>query len=95
MSAKRKPAQVGRAGRYDEIAERLAHDLKAAAVVLLVVDGRHGNGMSISADPRRGGAPLALGDGLAALLRIMADKLDSGEASPNGVRLSGDMEDPS
>lgn len=54
--------QVGDAGKYDEIAERLSLDLNAAAVVLVVVGGRHGDGMSVALDPMRmGGRAVARG----------------------------------
>lgn len=81
-------AQQGSAGRYDEICERLGLDLKAAAVVLIVVEGRHGSGMSVSVDPKGGHARMLVGgDLLSALLRKMADQLDAG-AGPGGARFT-------
>jgi len=78
--------QQGHAGRYDEICERLALDLKAAAAVLIVIGGRHGSGMSVSVDPKGGLTGVAMGgDELAALLREMAEKLEAGEG-PDGAR---------
>jgi hypothetical protein len=82
----RKTSQTGHAGKYDEICERLSLDLKASAVVLIVVDGRHGHGMSVSVDPAKPGAvAMATGGELAQLIRNVADQLDAGEA-PGGVR---------
>jgi len=78
--------QRGRSGRYDEICERLGLDLKAAAAVLIVIGGRHGDGMSASFDPKGGVTGNPIGEGeLAALLREMAEKLEAGER-PDGVR---------
>jgi energy-converting hydrogenase Eha subunit E len=35
-------------GRYDDVTERLIHELKAVGVLLIVVEGEHGNGFSVS-----------------------------------------------
>lgn len=78
--------QHGRAGRYDEICERLSLDLKASATVLVVIQGRLGTGMSVCIDPKGGHAHMLMGGHeLAALLRECADKLDGGQG-PDGAR---------
>ncbi len=80
--------QQGKAGNYDEICERLSLDLKAAALVLLVIGGRHGSGMSVSVDPKGGLSGVAMGgDELAAMLREMADMIEAGEG-PSGHRFT-------
>lgn len=77
--------QVGQPAKYQDICERLGHDLKAAACVLIVIDGRLGDGMSVSIDQKRPGAhELAYGGGLAGLLRGMADSIEGGQ-QPLGV----------
>lgn len=81
--------KVGETGGYDEICTRLAHDLKARAVVLIVVGGRlkEGNGMSVAIDRDQPGAiDLGMGGELSALLRGAADFVDSG-MGPGGVSL--------
>lgn len=84
----KRTVQDGRSGNYDAICERLSLDLKAAAVVLLVIGGRHGSGMSVSVDPKGGIARVAMGGNeLAALLREMADALEAGEG-PAGARVT-------
>lgn len=86
--------QLGRAGKYDQVAKNLCTDLKAGAVVLIVVDGRHGNGMSVSA--KAGNEGLAFGEGLAELLRKMAEQLETGAvAGPSGALFTSGIEDPS
>lgn len=79
--------QAGNAGKYDQICERLGLDLKAAAVVLIVVDGRHGNGMSVCIDPKGEHADIGGGAQLAELLRRMAEMIEAGER-PDGTRLT-------
>lgn len=86
MSGK-KTTQLGQSGKYDEITENLCRDLNAGAVVLIVLEGRHGTGMSVAAQPDHRG--LAFGEGLAELLRTAAGKLDSGEVTgPRGARFT-------
>lgn len=81
----KKTTQVGQAARYQGICEQLGHDLKATAVVLIVVDGRMGNGFCCSIDPNKpGGIELGHGGGLAAMLRNMAAHIEGGE-KPAGV----------
>ncbi len=78
--------QVGHTGGYDEVVERLCRDLRARAVVLVVVDGRlkDGIGMSVGVDPSKPGAlEFAAGGRLSELLRRAADLIDAG-AGPNG-----------
>lgn len=89
-----KTTQVGREGKYDEIAQRLCHDLKAGAVVLIVINGRLGNGMSVSASA--GNEGLAFGDGLADLLHAMAGQIESGNVTgPAGARFTSGLEEQS
>jgi hypothetical protein len=81
----KKTTQVGEASRYQDICGQLGHDLKATACVLIVVDGRLGNGLCVAIDPSRPNArDLAHGGGLAAMLRNMADVIEGGE-QPAGV----------
>jgi hypothetical protein len=87
-----KTTQVGNAGKYDQISERLSLDLKADVVLLLVLNGRHGTGLSVSANPAKPGAlEKAHGGGLAAMLRYAADALDAGEPA-NGARITVDLD---
>ena len=84
----KKTTQVGQASRYQGICEQLGHDLKATATVLIVVDGRMGNGFCCSIDPAKPGAiELSHGGGLASMLRAMAERLEGGEA-PAGAGLT-------
>lgn len=77
----RTTSQVGEAGKYDAIAERLSLDLKAAGVVLIVIDGRHGSGLSVSINPAKPHArELSSGGLLAQALRAAADQIDAGGA---------------
>lgn len=86
--------QLGREGKYDQIAQTLCKDLKAGAVVLVVLDGRHGNGMSVSASP--GHQELAFGVGLAELLHKMAEQLETGAVTgPAGARFTSGGEEAS
>ena len=88
--------QVGRAGKYDEIAERLCKDLKAGAIVLIVVDGRHGHGMAVSVNGQSDHRMLAFGDGLAELLHASARQLETGAvAGPAGARFTSGLKEPS
>jgi hypothetical protein len=78
--------QSGNKGAYDHISENLSRDLKADAVLLLVVKGRLGTGLSVSVNAAKPGAmEMSMGGGLAAVLRRIADQLDAGEP-PNGIR---------
>ena len=82
----RKTTQVmGSAGRYGDVCERLAKDLKAGAVVLMVVDGRKGHGFSVatSAEMVSFGFPRQL----AAFLRMQADVLEEGDG-PGGIAVT-------
>ena len=86
--AKKVVIQEGRGGKFDEICERLARDLKASAVVLVVVGGQRGTGMSVSVDPNGGHASLTVGgDELAAILFEVAERIAAG-AGPAGIRSS-------
>ncbi len=76
--------QIGTAGHYDAIAGRAREEAEAQAVVLIVINGRHGNGFSVQEAVPPGGLPIIIGERLADLLRIMADHIEAG-ASPNGI----------
>lgn len=83
--ASKRTVVSGREGKYDDISERLSLDLKAKAVVLVVIEGRLGSGMSVSIDPKREGAfELAQGGGLAEIMMKVALDL-AGGARPEGV----------
>lgn len=78
---------IGHPGRYCAQAARVLRETKADAVVMVVVNGDKGFGMSFSVDPRKPGAvALASGVGLAEVLRAIANDIDGG-AGPDGVRL--------
>jgi hypothetical protein len=74
--------QVGVPSKYQAESERLLKQLNAAAVVLIVVDGMRGNGLSHSVVPSRAGGPTDL----VLLLRSMADSIE-GAIGPDGVHL--------
>ena len=42
------PSDAGTLGRYDDECERAFHSTRASVAVLLILNGRHGNGLSIS-----------------------------------------------
>jgi hypothetical protein len=87
--------QEGHAGNYDIVCERLGLDLKAAAVVLLVLGGRHGSGMSVCIDPKGGLSQVAMGGlELASLLRECAEKIEAGHG-PQGARYTATNEEAS
>lgn len=67
-------ARIG-GGKYDACAEAMLHATGGRVIVLLVVDGINGTGMSMSVDAGRAGA---LPD-LAAMLREVASKLEAGK----------------
>lgn len=75
----------GREGRYDDIAERLMRDLKADSVVLIVRNGRLGNGFSCCIDPSKpGGIELGMGYSMPEHLRAVADSIEAGIAESHG-----------
>ena len=75
--------QVGTPGRYDAIAEKALLEAGADMVVLLVINGRHGMGLSVPCT-LRGLAGQAL---LPALLRSIADDIEASQG-PSGVRIT-------
>ena len=75
---------VGHAGRYDDIAVRALGDAEAEGVVLLVVNGKRGFGMSVSTRPE---ASIVVNMQLPALLRSVADLIEQGHG-PDGVRIT-------
>lgn len=68
--------------KYDQITTNLCRDLKAKAVVLMVIEGREGTGMCVATRPDSVGFghPEVLGD----FLRSMADTMSAG-VGPEGV----------
>jgi len=87
----------GREGKYDEIAERLLRDLKADAVVLIVRNGRLGEGMSCAINPEKPGAvELAMGFTMPALLESVAAAIRLGIEQghgPDGIVVTRKVED--
>lgn len=87
----------GQAGRYDEIAERLMRDLRADAVVLIVRNGRLGEGMSCAVDPNKpGGIALAMGHTMPELLERVAASIRLGieqSHGPDGIVVIPEVED--
>lgn len=87
----------GREGKYDEIAERLARDLKADAVVLIVKNGRLGEGMSCCINPEKPGAvELAMGFTMPELLESIAAMIRLGieqSHGPDGIVAVPKVED--
>lgn len=78
---------IGHPGRYDAHAARVLRETKADGVLMVVLNGDKGFGMSFSVDPKKPGAvALASGVGLAEMLRAIANDIDGG-AGPDGVRL--------
>lgn len=65
------------AGKYDLLAENLIRQLDAEAVVVIVMGGPKGNGMSLSA---RAGVGLRDPVGLARVLRHAADEIQGRRA---------------
>lgn len=82
----------GTEGKYDDIGERMLKDLKADALVLIVRNGRLGNGFSCAIDPSKpGGVQLAMGFGMPELLRKLADGIEAGILEghgPDGITLT-------
>jgi hypothetical protein len=60
------------AGKYDKECTIILHELDAAAVLLMVMEGNRGNGFSVAGDPSRG---LWLWD-MPRILREVADEID-------------------
>lgn len=87
----------GREGRYDDIAERLLRDLKADAVVLIVKNGRLGEGMSCAVDPGKPGAvELAMGFTMPELLESIAAAIRLGieqSHGPDGIVVAPEVEE--
>lgn len=74
---------VGHAGRYDDIAIRALKEAQAKGVVMIVIEGKHGFGMSVPTLPEAIGVSMHL----PALLRSVADLIEQGHG-PDGVRLT-------
>jgi hypothetical protein len=75
----------GQAGRYDEVGEQLLRDLKADGIVLIVMGGRLGQGMSCAVDPNKpGGRELAMGFTMPELLESIAAMIRLGIEQSHG-----------
>jgi hypothetical protein len=72
---------TGDPSKYDAICTQLCRDLKAQAVILMVLEGREGNGMSCAG--RGQYATIGVPHVLAAYLRSLADKIEAGQ--PGGI----------
>lgn len=72
---------MGTPSKYDAICTQLCRDLNAQAVVLMVLEGREGNGMSCAG--RGQYATIGMPHVLSAYLRGLADKIDAGQ--PEGI----------
>jgi hypothetical protein len=73
---------TGTPSRYDAICTQLCRDLKAKGVVLIVHEGREGNGMAVAARPAF--AQFGMPEVLAPYLRMLADTIDGG-VGPQGI----------
>lgn len=77
----------GSDGKYDNECEELLYKQKAEMVVLLVVDGKKGHGMSVCINARNEHAQ-DMAKGVPELLRKMADAIDtSGEFKESGPKM--------
>lgn len=73
---------VGNPGRYDHVAAHLVRELAAEAVLVLVIQGNKGNGVSVAG---RGFSAIERRHEIADILRGVADMLEEGE--PSGYRV--------
>lgn len=71
----------GTPSRYDTICTQLCRDLKAKAVILIVAEGREGNGLAVAG--REDYAMIGHPKALSAYLRGLADNIEGGE--PGGI----------
>lgn len=62
-------------GKYDDQAERLINELRAEMVMLFVLNGKDGHGMSVCLNASEPDAK-KLSDGIPNLLRHMADMIE-------------------
>jgi len=80
----RKTLQAGEPARYQRITETLAKDLKARAVLLIVIEGRHGSGMAVSTSTE--GVELGTPAGVRLMLQSTIESLElEGEGAVGGV----------
>jgi hypothetical protein len=77
-------AHIGEAGRYDEQAIVALDETGADVIVLIVVNGKHGHGLSVSSNDSGGEALIKSGI-LSRMLHAIAD--DIATAEPTGVRV--------
>lgn len=76
---------LGHEGRYDADAQRILREQEAKAVLVVVIEGKKGFGMSMACLPEA--RDLGFGAKFAALLRRVAESIDGG-ATPDGLRLT-------
>jgi hypothetical protein len=76
---------VGNPGRYDRHAEAVRDVTKARVVVLLVLDGEHGNGFSVTGKGADAVEAVQSGE-VSYMLRAMADIILGNP--PDGVRIT-------
>lgn len=81
---------AGTPSRYDTICTQLCRDLQAKGVILIVAEGRDGNGMAVAG--RGDFATIGLPHVLAAYLRSLADTIEAGNG-PQGIGVNCDHED--
>ncbi len=74
--------QIGVPAKYQDVTERLCKDLKADAVILMVINGRKGTGMCVSTNEK--GAVFGHPAMLAEFFRLNASVIESG-SGPEGV----------
>lgn len=82
---------TGNPGRYDDVSVRALDETGADAVVLLVVRGKKGAGLSVSCKPSAMGAVNEL---LPDMLREIADAIEAQGGRPDGLRVTSRDESP-
>lgn len=82
---------TGTPSRYDAICTQLCRDLKAKGVILIVLEGREGNGMAVAA--RSDFPQFGMPEVLAPYLRALAETMDSG-VGPGGIGVDTGDEGP-
>jgi predicted nuclease of predicted toxin-antitoxin system len=76
--------QMGQAGRYDNLTDRVLGETDADGVILVVLGGNKGSGFTLSCKAE---VTERLHDALPSMLRQIADTIESG-AQPTGVRVT-------
>ena len=73
---------TGKPSRYNDVCTQLCRDLKAKGVILIVHEGREGNGMAVAARPEF--ARFGMPEVLAPYLRMLAETMEGG-VGPQGI----------